>query len=195
MKRLILTLFSIVAFSGLKAQDFNKYLADARSSYSAKKLDDTRFAMNQLLQELDIIVGKDILKMLPAKLDDLNANLLNDNVSGNSGFAGIMIQRDYGSGAKTTEIEIIGNSPLMASVNAILALPFGNANGNQKTIKLDGYKALLQKTTDSESKDVAYEIQVPLTSSLLTIKSKGLTEEEIQKLAKVVPVSEIAKLL
>ena len=131
--------------------------------------------------------------MLPVKLDELNANVANDNVSGNSGFAGIMIQRDYGSGNKTAEIQIIGNSPLLTSVNALLALPFGNTNGNQKTIKIDGYKALLQKTTDSETNVVSYEIQVPLTSSLLTLSSKGLSEDEIQKLAKNIPIAEIAK--
>lgn len=193
MKKLILTLFSIVVFSGLKAQNYTKYLADARSSYSANKLDDARFAMQQLLQELDIQAGKDILKILPVKLEELNTNTANDNVSGNSGFAGIMIQRDYGSGNKTAEIQIIGNSPLLASVNAILALPFGNANGNQKTIKIDGYKALLQKNTDSETNTTSYEIQVPLTSSLLTLSTKGLSEEEIRNLAKNIPIAEISK--
>lgn len=193
MKKLIFTLFSIVAFSGLKAQNYTKYLADARSSYTANKLDDARFAMQQLLQELDIMAGKDILKILPVKLEELNANTANDNVSGNSGFAGIMIQRDYGSGNKTAEIQIIGNSPMLTSVNALLALPFGNANGNQKTIKIDGYKALLQKNTDSETNTASYEIQVPLTSSLLTLNTKGLSEEEIRNLAKSLPIAEIAK--
>jgi hypothetical protein len=184
----------MLAFTGIKAQDFNKYLADARSSYSSKKLDDSRFAMQQMLQELDVMAGKDLLKILPVKLDALSANTSNDNVTGNSGFAGIMIYRDYGAGDKTAEIEIIGNSPVMASVNALLTLPFGQSNGDSKIMKVDGYKALLRKTV-SDTNTVSYEIQVPLTSSLLTLKVNGLSEDAVQKLAATLPVAKLVNLL
>lgn len=195
MKQIVFTLVAFLVFAESSAQDFNKYLATARTSYTAGNLNDARFAMQQMLQELDVLTGKEALKLLPVKLGALTSNAANDNVTGNSGFAGIMIQRDYGTGDKTAEIQIIGNSPLMASINAILSLPFGNSNGNQRTIRLDGYKALLQKHTDSENSKVSYEIQVPLNSSLLTLKANGLSEEEVQKLAAAIPISQLASLI
>ena len=195
MKQIVFTLVAFLVFAESSAQDFNKYLATARTSYTAGNLNDARFAMQQMLQELDVLTGKEALKLLPVKLGALTSNAANDNVTGNSGFAGIMIQRDYGTGDKTAEIQIIGNSPLMASINAILSLPFGNSNGNQRTIRLDGYKALLQKHTDSENSKVSYEIQVPLNSSLLTLKANGLSEEEVQKLAAGIPISQLASLI
>jgi hypothetical protein len=193
MRSLIITFVSILAFSQAEAQNFNKYLSEARTSYSAQKLDNARFAMQQMLEELDIMAGKDALKLLPASLETLKANTGNDNVTGNTGFTGIMIHRDYGAAEKTAEIEIIGNSPLIASVNAFLSLPFGNNNGNQRTIKVDGYKALLQKNSDNDK--TSYEIQIPLNSSLLTLKASGVTEDGIQKLAGLIPVSKLAALL
>jgi len=195
MKSLLFTIFSIFAFSTLQAQEFNKQLASARTAYSAKKLDEARFAMQQMLQELDIMAGKDILKMLPAKLDALNANPSNDNVSGASGFAGIIIHRDYGSGEKKAEVDIIGNSPMLTSINALLALPMVANNGNQKVIKLEGYKALLQKNVDSETNKTSYEIQLPLSSSLLTLKVPNSSEEEIKKFVSLIPVSQLVKTL
>lgn len=195
MKQIVFTVVAFLVFAESGAQDFNKYLATARTSYTAGNLDDARFAMQQMLQELDVLTGKEALKLLPVKLGALTSNAANDNVTGNSGFAGIMIQRDYGTGDKTAEIQIIGNSPLMASINAILSLPFGNSNGNQRTIRLDGYKALLQKHTDSENSKVSYEIQVPLNSSLLTLKANGLSEEEVQKLAAAIPIRQLASLI
>ncbi|MBC8053062.1 MAG: hypothetical protein H7Y13_08355 [Sphingobacteriaceae bacterium] len=194
MKYLVAAFLTLTVFS-LNAQDFNKHLATARASYSSKKLDDARFAMQQMLQELDIMAGKDILKLLPVKFDALSANIANDNVMSNSGFAGIMIQRDYGAGEKTAEIQIIGNSPLMASVNAILSLPFGNSSGNQKVIKLEGYKALFQKHIDQESNKVSYEIQIPLNASLLSFKANGLTEDTVLKLAATIPVGQLASMI
>lgn len=195
MKNLIITLLAIGCACSTQAQDFNKYMASARSSYSAKKLDDSRFAMQQMLQELDVIVAKDILKLLPVKMDALNANLTNDNVNGASGFGGIIIEREYATGNKTAEIQIIGHSPLMASVNAILALPFVNSGGNRKTIKLEGYKALLEKISDSEADKISYQIQLPLNSSLFTLKTTGLTAEETQQLAATIPVAKLAGLI
>ena len=193
MKKIILTTLFIAALSAAKAQDFTKRLSEARTSYSAKKLEDARFAMQQMLQELDIMAGKEIIKMLPEKLETLNSNISNDNVGGASGFAGIVIHRDYGTGDKTASIDIIGNSPLMGSINAILSLPFVASGGNQKVIKLQGYKALLQKNTDTETNKITYELQVPLNSSLLTLKADKATEDEIMKYAATLPVAQLAK--
>jgi hypothetical protein len=195
MKPIIFTIFSILAFFSSQAQDFNKQLATARTAYSAKKLEESRFAMQQMLQELDIMAGKDILKMLPTKLDALSANVSNDNVSGASGFAGIVIHRDYGTGEKTAEVDVIGNSPMLTSINALLALPMIANNANQKVIKLEGYKALLQKNTDTETNKTTYEIQLPLNSSLVTLKAPNASEEEIKKFASLIPVASLVKTL
>jgi hypothetical protein len=40
--------------------------------------------MEQLLQEIDIMVGKEVLKILPPKIEDKAANTASDNVSGAS---------------------------------------------------------------------------------------------------------------
>lgn len=195
MKKILLIIVVFIVSANAGAQDFNKHLATARSSYSSGKLEDARFAMQQMIQEIDMMTGKDVLKMLPSSLETLAANTGNDDVSGASGFAGVVIHRDYGAGAKTAAIDIIGNSPLIAGVNAILSLPFAAAGGGQKVIKLDGYKALLQKNTDSETNKVSYELQVPLNSSLLTLKTDGYAEEEFKKLAAAIPVGQLAKTL
>src|SRR5690349_19529672 len=41
-------------------EEFKKFATDARSSYDAGKLDDSRFAMQQMLAELDVIIGKEV---------------------------------------------------------------------------------------------------------------------------------------
>ncbi len=196
MKKIVVIIFSISACLSVRAQEFDKNLATARSAYSSGKLEESRFAMQQMLQELDILSGKEVLKLLPAKLEALNANTANDNVTGASGFAGVIIHRDYGAAEKTASIEIISNSPLIASINAVLSIPFvgAAATGDQKVIKIEGYKALIQKNTDSDSKKVMYDVQIPLGSTLVTLKADNSTGD-IVKLASTIPVSQIAQLL
>jgi len=194
MKKIFLSALVLAAGYVASAQEFDKQLATARSSYSAGKLDDSRFAMQQMLQELDILTGKEILKILPAKMQEQASNAANDNVSGASNFLGITIHRDYGAEGKKVDLEIITHSPLIGSVNAILSLPFVAGSADYKVIKIEGYKALVQKTT-GENDRTDYELQLPLNNSLITLRAPGYTQDQIIKMASTLPIAQIAKMV
>lgn len=191
-----LTILTAVFFSALivKAQDFNKQLADARTAYAAGKLDDSRFAMQQMLQDLDMITGKEILKVLPAKMQDQNVNTANDNVTGASGFVGVVIHRDYGAQDKNISLEVISNSPLIAGINTLLSLPLIGNTGDNKVIRINGYKALVQKTTGDNNR-TDYEIQLPMNTTMITLKAPGYTQDQVIAMANTLPIAQIAKLV
>ncbi|NEU09117.1 hypothetical protein GZH53_12395 [Flavihumibacter sp. R14] len=197
MRKTLLIALSFFLPAFVLAQDFNKHLATAKSAYSSGKLEDSRFAMEQMMQELDMTIGKEVLKLLPAKLDNLSMNSAADNVSGTTGFLGVNIHRDYGTADKKAEIDMITNSPLVASINTILAIPLvGNSgDGTQKRVKIDGYKGLLQKNVNSETQKTNYELQMPFNSTLLTFRMENADESEVLKLAAQIPITEIAKML
>ncbi|WP_276348086.1 hypothetical protein [Daejeonella sp. JGW-45] len=194
MRKLTLTLMGLALSYIASGQDFNANIQTARQSYSSGNLEGSRFAMQQMLQELDIISGKETLKILPETLGGLNAKIAEDEVSGAAGFAGAVIHREYEAGDKKASLEIISNSPLISSINAILALPFlgTGSNGDQKVIKVDGYKALIQRGSDTANP--VYEIQVPLGSALITVKTENYADDII-KLANSIPVALIAQKL
>ena len=181
----------------LTAQDFDKNLATARSSYSSGNLEDARFAMQQMLKDIDVLGGKEMIKLLPAKLESLSANVNNDNVTANTGLAGVLVHRDYGTGEKTANLDLMSNSPLIGSLNAILSLPFvGNSgDGTQKVVKVQGYKGVLQKSVDTETNKTDYTLQVPIKNTLLTLTVDNTTEAEILKMANAIPVGQIVKLV
>ncbi|WP_394767782.1 hypothetical protein, partial [Ferruginibacter sp.] len=62
----IITLTAILVYSltGM-AQDFTKAMNTAKTAYSGGKLEETHFALQQAMQEVDLIVGKEVLKLLP----------------------------------------------------------------------------------------------------------------------------------
>jgi len=201
MKKIIFLVFISISAISVYAQDFTKHMTSARTAYTGGKLDDARFAMEQMLQELDIVVGKEILKLLPAKMLDSATITGKDNVSGTSGFLGVTIHREYGKKAtddyEQISLEVITNSPLIASFNALLSMPLLANAGDNKVIRIGGYKALVQKNSaDEENKKSSYEVQIPLTNSLITLKAPvGITQDQIIKMANTIPVDEIAKLL
>lgn len=178
-------------------QDFAKNLETAKSSYTGGNLEDARFAMQQMLNDLDIAIGKEVLKMLPTKLETYSSNEKNDNVTANTGLAGCLIHRDYGTEAKLLTLDIMSNSPLVGSMNAILSMPFmGNSgDGTQKTVKVQGYKGILQKTVDSETNKTSYSLQIPMNSTLLTLNVPDTNEAEVLKMANTLPIPQIAKMV
>ncbi|HEY3402809.1 MAG TPA: hypothetical protein VGK59_05435 [Ohtaekwangia sp.] len=196
MKKLFI-LIAIASSFSVQAQEFDKNLASARSAYSSGNLEDTRFALQQMLNDIDIVVGKEIMKLLPAKMDAMASNPKEDNVTVNTGLAGVLIHRTYGTGEKNAVLDIMGNSPLVSSLNAILSLPMmGNSgDGTQKTVKVQGYKGVLQKNTDTETNKTNFTLQIPLNTTLLTFTVNDSAEADVLRLANTIPVTQIAKLV
>lgn len=176
-------------------QEFAKQVSTARSAYASGKLDDSRFAMQQMLQEIDMVIGKEVLKILPAKMEDQTASTTNDQVTGTSGFIGTAIHREYGTADKMITLDIITNSPLIGTFNAILSVPFIANTGDQKVIKIDGYKAVVQKVSGANEGTFDYEVQLPLHNNLITLKAPGYTQDQVIKMANTLPTSQIAKML
>lgn len=192
MKKIFIITILVTLVTLVKAQEFNTQLATAKSAYASGKLDDSRFAMQQMLQEIDMMVGKEVLKLLPAKLEDKNANPGHDKVSGTSGFVGVVIHRDYGADGNIN-LEIISNSPMIAGINALLSVPLLGNTGDTKVIRVGGYRALIQKEGEAEKPE--FNLQIPLHNSLLTLTAPGYTQEQVIKIANALPVDKIAKML
>ncbi|MEO6454805.1 MAG: hypothetical protein ABIN97_12065 [Ginsengibacter sp.] len=198
MKYLI-TLFTLITCTfTVMAQDFAKAMTTAKSSYNAGKLEETHFALQQAMQEVDLIIGKEVLKLLPAQMDTLKNNAKDDNVSSNIGFAGATIHRSYGKGMRKADLSIISNSPLVAMMNTFLNTPMlgGLMNdGKTKTVKIQGYKARLEKQEGSTEGKNDYELQIPLGSALITFKVDDCTDSQIQDMANTIPLQQLAKLI
>ena len=195
-------LLTILVFTGLTttafAQDFAKAIATAKTAYSAGKLEDAHFALQQAMQEVDLTIGKEVLALLPPKVDDMDISAKDDNVSSNVGYAGATIRRLYQKNGRRSEIEIISNSPLVAMMNTTLNNPMlgGLMNdSNTKTVKVQGYKGKLEKQSGSTSDKNSYELQIPLGSALITFKVADCTDSQIMDFANTIPLLKIAKLI
>ncbi|MBL7873268.1 MAG: hypothetical protein JNM78_16740 [Cyclobacteriaceae bacterium] len=197
MKKIYIIVLPLLTSLGAIAQDFDKNIATARSTYSSGNLHDSRFAMEQILRDLDIAIGKEILKLLPAKIGAMAVVEKEDNVSGTGGAVGLYVNRHYGADPKRGSIEIINNSPLINSINAILSMPIIGGmvrDENQKIIKIQGYKSILNKQVNTETGKTNYELQIPMNNTLLTLKMDDTSESEITSAANGIPLSKIVQI-
>ncbi|MEP7318592.1 MAG: hypothetical protein ABI921_07615 [Panacibacter sp.] len=197
MKKLTIFSLLLILLSASFAQDFKADIATAKTAYAGGKLADAHFALEQAMQEIDMIVGQEVLKLLPVKIDTLNSNPKEDHVMANSGFIGATIHRSYGLHGGT-EIEIISNSPMLAGLNAFLNMPVLGGmmrDENTKVVKVQGYKSRLEKQGENENGKTNYSLQIPFSSALLTLTVKGKSESEVLTLANSIPMEQIAKLI
>ncbi|MEQ8807918.1 MAG: hypothetical protein RIE59_02520 [Imperialibacter sp.] len=190
----------IIAVAGLKASaqnDFSASTATAKNEYKAGNLEEARFALQQSLAEVDKEIGKEILEILPKSIAGFSFVEANDNVSGNSSsFGGLFVHRDYGDTTKSVAIDLMDNSPMLAGINSLLAMPMimNSSDGSQKVVKVSGYKALLQRK-DAAQAVGGYTLQIPFNQSLFTVDFDGaFTESEVTSAANAMPISEVAKL-
>ncbi|HEX6913604.1 MAG TPA: hypothetical protein VF145_00095 [Chitinophagaceae bacterium] len=195
MKQLIICAVALFTTTQGFSQEFGNHVKTARSSYQAGKLEDAHFALQQALQELDIAIGKEVLKLFPQKMDTMAANVSADNISANVGFVGATVNRNYGTGG-TTVLNVISNSPMVAMLNSFLSSPMlaGMSDPNTKMVKIQGYKARLEKTDGGEGR-FNYELQVPLGSALISFKVEGSDEKQVLQMANTIPLAQIAKLI
>lgn len=195
MKYLIILGFILIITNSF-SQDFNTDIASAKTAYSSGKLEDAHFALQQALQEIDIIIGKEVIALLPATMDKFSANIKDDNVMSNVGFMGSTIHRTWGQN-DDVDLSIIGNSPIISTLNTFLNTPLLGgmmSNGNNKIIKVEGYKGQLTKD-DAGNGQFNYTVQIPLGNSLVTFTAKNTTDTQIMSWANTIPLQQVTKLI
>lgn len=195
MKNILYLLLMVTAVAA-QAQDFDKQMATAKTAYASGDLENSRFALEQALHELDVVIGREILKLLPTKLGSLDYNEKEDNVTGTGVATGLFVHRAYGTTDNAAKLDIINNSPMIASLNAILAIPFvGNsADGSQKVVKVQGYKSVLNRKQNEATGKTGYTLQIPMSNTLLTLEMDNTSEQEIQAIANGIPLDKISQM-
>jgi hypothetical protein len=189
---LIITLFAI---TGLHAQDVNSKLDEAQSAYKSGELQNTRFALQQALNEIDRAIGAEIIKILPQSMGSMPFVEAEDNITATSmGFAGLFVSRSYRADDETSaSLQIMSDAPFLAGVNALLALPAFASDPNQKRIRIGSYRALLQKNQD-DTGAISWDVQIPVSSTLITFHCSGIqSENDVTEMANTIPVEQIAR--
>lgn len=150
-------------------------------------------------KDLDVPTANEILKLLPDKIKDKDANKDKDNVKDKSGFIGVTAYRNYGQAKKddvqkNIYIEIINYSPSLPVVNSILSKIGSVSSGQYIVTVIDGYPGLIQKVY-SEDGTGNYEMLLPMYVTLLTLKAPGYTLSDFIVLANTISIGKIAKLV
>lgn len=66
---------------------------------------------------------------------------------------------------------------------------------NNKNVKIQGYKARLERQTGSDDEKYNYTIQFPFNNALMTFTAYDSKEDDVMKMINTLPLQQIAKLV
>lgn len=177
--------------------DVNENLTSAETAFKGNNLSEARYAVQQAMLGVELQIGQEILKSLPATVAGLKKDTAQDQVTSTGwGWAGLTIQRVYLEGEKQFTATIANNSLWLNAINMYLTNGgyAQNTNGQQnwKQVKVKGHRAVIEYNENS-----GYKLSVPMGQSSIVI-FEGInfaTEKEMMDAANQVDIDGIKKLL
>lgn len=178
--------------------DVEENLTIAETSFKNGTYGEARYAIQQAMLGVEMQIGQNILKSLPATIGALKKDTTTDQVtSAGYGWSGLTIQRQYKDGAeKSLKVTVANNAVWMQAVNMYLGNPgMAQSTGgeqNWKQTRLKGHRAVIEY-----DESTGYKISVPMgQTSLLVIEGVNFTtEQEFMTAAGQVNVDSIKKSL
>jgi hypothetical protein len=189
MKKLLLfaglCLLMAPAYSQSQADAFIK---EAQGYLTQKEYKQALLSLQDAINDINNLVAQQIAESLPAEINGLKADGDSEVNNASMGMlgGGMQITKRYANPAKQendVEVNIIANSPMMATMNLYLGNP-AMLGSEYKSVRLGTRRAIL-KTEMNDFYDNAggnkqiriTELQVPLTQTLITLNLRGFATE------------------
>ncbi len=157
-------------------------IQQAEKFVKAKQYSDAIQQLQMAIHNLSILTTNDLKTFLPQPLPGWKADapdVSSPQAAGMGIVAGGIASRHYYHGDKSVDIDIAVNSPLVASLKALVGNPLLlTMSGAGQIIEIQGYKAVLK--TESQNNHVELNI-LPGTSIAVSIKGDGFSDASILK--------------
>ena len=177
--------------------DVKAQMVEAETAHGAKNYSDARYSLQQALMGVEIQLGRQILKSLPATVVSIGADTTQDKVMSTQwGWNNLSIQRVYRKDDKQLTITIGNNSVYAGFVNMYFAnSAYVEANAekqNVKQIRVKGNKAIIQY---DDSKGYTLMMQMGQTSLIVWECINFANEQEVMTAANTFDIDGIKKMM
>jgi hypothetical protein len=177
---IIALFFASLVSPVIKAQEMNyqDFLDEANTSLKSENYKEAINSLKMAIGEIEKLMIAQIRDILPAEVMGYKAEQSDDESSSTAALGmfggGLSVERNY---FKTPDnwdeyfkLSILGNSPMLASVNMMLSNSMYLSSAGGKIIKMGSRKGLLTDEGDGN-----YKFQLPLNSSLISVEGYGFS--------------------
>ncbi|HJW30903.1 MAG TPA: hypothetical protein VJ508_16830 [Saprospiraceae bacterium] len=186
--KVFLLVLSMISFRAIGQDQINAFITEAQGYLANKDYKNAQLSLTDAINEINNLVAQQVAQMLPKTVNGLSADgegQVNTAGMGMMG-GGITITQNYKNPTKpenTAEVQIMANSPMLATMNMALGNPAMMGQG-YKSVRVGSHRTIMktemQDFTDdnNNSKQIrSSEIQIPLSTNLITINARGFATE------------------
>ena len=180
----------------MTAQDF---IDEANNNLKSQNFKEAITSLNMAINEINKMLIHEIRITLPEEVNGYKAQPDNDETNGSAAMGlfggGLSVERTYYHDREQAEdyfsVAVMGNSPLLASVNMMLSNSMYMSGTGNKIIRLGNKKAML-----SDERNGSFKLQLPLSSSLISVEGYGFSSaDSFMEIINKINFSQIAEVL
>ncbi len=154
----------------------------ASSNLKSKNYKEAVSLLDMAITEINKLLVEQIRLALPEQVKDFTAHATEDETSGTEALSifgrGISVERTYykdsDAGRNYFTISVVGNSPLLSSVNMMLSNSMYMAGSGNSMITINSRKAMFLDEGRGR-----YKLQMPLSGSLISVEGYGFESGEL----------------
>jgi hypothetical protein len=186
--RIFVTVLCFATLHAFGQDQFPAFVKEAQDFYGQKKYKEAMLSLQDAINELNTLMSADLAKSLPTEINGLKAVADGASASGMGMVGGGMTitQRYEHPGKKdnSADVNIIANSPMLQAMSMYLNNPAMMGQG-YKSVRVGTQRAILKSEMEDfyddngATKQIrSTEIQIPLTSTMITLNLKGFASEQ-----------------
>lgn len=189
MRAILLLIWAACTVGLLSAQsNIDTYIQEAQGFLAKKDYKQAQLSLQDAINEINTLLAAQVAEAFPAEINGLKVTGQSEGSVDGMAFmgGGFSISRTYqhpARGENMAEVVMVGNSPMMASMSMILSNPAMMGQG-YKSVRVGTRRAVLKSEQEdyygddgSEKKIRSTELQIPLTTTLITMNLKGFASE------------------
>jgi len=186
--KFLLLLISLVSLQAIGQDQFPAFIKEAQDYYAQKNYKQAQLSLNDAVNELNTLMAVQLADALPKEINGLQAVQQTSNAAGMGMMGGGMsIEKKYEHPTKkenSADLTILANSPMLQAMSMYLNNPAMMGQG-YKSVRVGTQRAILKTEMEDfyddngASKQIrSTELQIPLTSTLITLNMKGFASEQ-----------------
>jgi hypothetical protein len=167
---------------------FPAFIKEAQDYYAQKNYQQAQLSLQDAINELNGLMATQLADALPKEINGLQAVEERSNAAGMGMMGGGMsIEKRYEHPTKkdnSADLTILANSPMLQAMSMYLNNPSMMGQG-YKSVRVGSQRAILKSDMEDfyddngTTKQIrSTEIQIPLTSTLITLNMKGFASEQ-----------------
>ena len=186
-----IALFLLAASIGFRAAGQSQaetFINEALDYLEKKEYKQAQLSLQDAINDINGLLAQQVAESLPAEINGLKAEGEAEVNSGGMGMigGGMQVTKRYRNetlNGNDAEVQILANSPMLATMNMYLTNP-GMLGPGYKSVRVGTNRAILKnEMQDFDDNGVtkkirSTEIQIPLGQTLITIRANGFATEQ-----------------